>query len=58
MSDLEQLMASEEEILLLYQQDSILRELDTIVDEFDKKVLHLKHERGLEEIKIKSAEIK
>ena len=51
-------MASEQEMTLLYQQDCILREVDRLIEEFDERVLHLRHDRSLEEIKIKSAEIK
>ncbi len=58
LSDMERLMASEQEMTLLHQQDCILREVDRLIEEFDKRVLHLRHDRGLEEIKIKSAEIK
>lgn len=58
MSDLEQLMASEQEMLLVYQQGSILKEINLLIEEFDKGVLHLRHERSQEEIKIKSAEMK
>ncbi len=58
MSDLERLMATEREMLLIYQQDSILKEIEKSIEEFDKRVMHLRHERSLEEIKIKSAEMK
>ena len=58
MSDLERVMATEKEMILVYQQDYLLKDIEQSIEEFDKRVLHLRHERSLEEIKIKSAEMK
>lgn len=58
MSDLEKTMVNEQEIILVYQRDSILKNVEKDIEEFDKLVQCLRHERSLEEIKIKSAEMK
>ena len=51
-------MADEQEIELLYQQDTILNKIEELVKQFDDKILYLHHEKSITEIHIKLTDIK
>ena len=55
---MERLVAQEEEIHLLYEQDNILADIEELVSEFDAAVLHLRHEKALADVTIKTMELK
>ena len=56
--EVERLIDEEQQVRLLYRQDSILSEIEQLLTEFDDAVLHLAHEKALTELLMKSADLK
>lgn len=52
------MLLQENEIMLIYQQDDILTEIDELTKDFNVAVMHLRHEKSLIDIVIKFAELK
>lgn len=58
LSEMEQLMEEEKKIRLLYQQDTIISEINALLQEFDDTLLHLVHEKTLTDLLMKTADLK
>ena len=58
LSKMEQLMEEEKKIRLLYQQDTVISEISTMLQEFDDTLFHLVHEKTLTDLLMKTADLK
>jgi WD40 repeat protein len=58
LTDLEKLLAQEEEIELTHKRDSILRDMEERVSEFNGAVIHLRHEKYTIDVTMKMMELK
>lgn len=58
MTELEQLILQENQLMLLYTQDSLIEEIEKLVNEFNDRLLHLRHEKILLDVTIKLSELK
>lgn len=58
MSDLEKILINEKSLMLLYQQDSLIEDIEDLVAKFDDTVLHLRHEKSLLDVTVKITELK
>ena len=58
LSELEILISTEEEVIQLYRQDSLISDIDQLVKDFDDNVLHLRHEKSILDAIMKLTELK
>ena len=58
LNEMEQLMEEEKRIRLLYKQDIVISEINTMLQEFDDTLLHLVHEKTLTDLLMKTADLK
>ena len=51
-------MSTEEEVIQLYRQYSLISDIDQLVKDFDDNVLHLRHEKSILDAIMKLTELK